>query len=329
MLWFCVGATACAPVAERVPLVDGAVQQAVATPRSTGEGPSAAPAADPSPEPTATALSPAPVPAAATAVTLLATIEVKGRAPKTGYDRDLFGDSWSDVDRNGCDTRNDILARDLSDETYKPGTRDCVVVSGQLVDPYTARTLSFTKADASAVQIDHVVALSNAWQTGAQQWSADRRLTFANNPLNLLAVDGPTNASKGDGDAATWLPPSKTYRCPMLARQIAVKAKYGLWVVPPEHDAMIRILSACPAEPVPTDRTLDVGPAVALAEPAPPAPTSEQPPHPPAPGHDGGTDPQFASCKQARANGLGPYLHGQDEEYGWYRDGDSDGSVCE
>lgn len=94
---------------------------------------------------------------------LLATLEVKGRAPNTGYERDLFGASWADVDRNGCDTRNDILNRDLTGQSFKPGTRDCVVISGQLADPYTARTLTFTKPDAGAVQIDHVVALSNAW----------------------------------------------------------------------------------------------------------------------------------------------------------------------
>jgi hypothetical protein len=104
----------------------------------------------------------------------------------------------------------------------------------------------------AAVQIDHVVALSDAWQKGAQQLSADTRRVFANDSLNLLAVDGPTNQGKSDGDAATWLPPSKPYRCPYVARQVAVKAKYGLWVTGAERDAIARILSTCPMQALPT-----------------------------------------------------------------------------
>lgn len=187
--------------------------------------------------------------------TLLATLPVKGRAPKTGYDRDRFGPAWTDTDRNGCDTRNDILARDLTGETFRAGTHDCVVLTGRLVDPYTGRTITFTKAQASAVQIDHVVALSDAWQTGAFGWPASRRLAFANDPLNLLAVDGASNQAKGDGDAATWLPPAKAYRCRYVARQVAVKAKYRLWVTAAEWDALARVLAACPAEPAPRGGT--------------------------------------------------------------------------
>ena len=180
-----------------------------------------------------------------TALATLSTLAVKGRAAKTGYHRDLFGPAWADTDRNGCDTRNDILARDLTGETFRAGTRNCVVLSGEFVEPYTGRTVSFSKADAGAVQIDHVVALSDAWQKGAQSWSASKRLAFANDPLELLAVDGPTNAAKSDGDAATWLPPNKAYRCAMVARQVAVKAKYGLWVTSAERDAVSRVLGSC------------------------------------------------------------------------------------
>ncbi|GAA4560986.1 HNH endonuclease family protein [Pseudonocardia xishanensis] len=197
----------------------------------------------------------APVGSAADA---LATLPVKGRAPKTGYTRDQFGQSWADVDRNGCDQRNDVLARDMTGETFKPGTRDCVVLTGTLVDPYTGRTIAFTRGQdtSTAVQIDHVVALSDAWQKGAQQLDAPTRLRLGNDPLNLLAVDGPTNNSKGDGDAATWLPPQRGYRCAYIARQVAVKAKYGLWVTRAEHDAIGRILADCPGEPIPVDDTV-------------------------------------------------------------------------
>ncbi|WP_051389172.1 HNH endonuclease family protein [Arthrobacter sp. 35W] len=183
----------------------------------------------------------------AQALAVLATLEVKGRAPKTNYDRAAFGEAWLDADANGCDTRNDVLRRDLQDAALVAGSR-CLVASGALHDPYTGTTIAFTRgADTSAaVQIDHVVALGNAWATGAQQLSAVQRANLANDPLNLLAVDGPTNQDKGSGDAATWLPPAKGYRCAYVARQVSVKAAYNLWVTPAERDAMERILRGCP-----------------------------------------------------------------------------------
>lgn len=187
-----------------------------------------------------------------TAAETLATLRVKGRAPKTGYSRDRFGTAWSDVDHNACDTRNDILNRDLANKEWRPGTHDCVVVAGTITDPYTGRALTFAKARAADVQIDHVVALSDAWQKGAQQWDATKRRAFANDPVELLAVDGPTNQRKGDGDAATWLPPERSFRCAYVARQIATKAKYGLWVTRAEHDAMARVLRRCPDQRLPT-----------------------------------------------------------------------------
>ncbi|MDR6416493.1 HNH endonuclease family protein [Pseudarthrobacter sulfonivorans] len=192
----------------------------------------------------ASPLTPAEV---ATARAELDTIPVKGRAPKTGYAREEFGPAWADVDRNGCDTRNDILARDLEGETFKPGTRNCVVATGRLADEYTGTIINFVRGNttSSAVQIDHLVALSDAWQKGAQRLSAEQRRQLANDPLNLMAADGPTNSAKGDKDAATWLPPSKLFRCEYVARQTAVKAKYHLWVTKAEHDAIAGILTGC------------------------------------------------------------------------------------
>ncbi|MER6944864.1 HNH endonuclease family protein [Nonomuraea sp. NPDC000554] len=177
----------------------------------------------------------------------LAKLAVKGRAPRTGFDRDNFGPAWSDVDHNGCDTRNDILKRDLRDEKFKPGTHDCIVVSGVLDDPYSGKTIDFKRGQdtSTAVQIDHLVPLSDAWQKGAQQWAASKRKEFANDPLNLLAVDGPLNNQKSDSDAATWLPPRKDYRCPYIARQVEVKTKYEVWVTAAEKTAMEGILSSC------------------------------------------------------------------------------------
>ncbi len=176
-------------------------------------------------------------------ISTLNSLEVKGRAPKTGYSRAQFP-HWSDLDRNGCDARNDILKRDLTDVIFKAGTRDCKVISGVLLDPFSNKVLTFTSVK-SAVDIDHLVALSNAWQTGAAYFDRSKRSQIANDPLNLLAVDARLNRQKGDGDAATWLPPHKPFRCEYVSRQVAVKAKYSLWVTAAEKDAITRVLNQC------------------------------------------------------------------------------------
>lgn len=176
---------------------------------------------------------------------LLATLPVKGRSPSTGYDREAdFGTAWLDVDHNGCDTRNDVLARDL---THVVRQGPCRVMSGDLVSPYTGATIAFVRGNTTStlVQIDHVVALENAWRTGAQRLSQAEREALANDPENLFAVDGRSNAQKRSADAATWLPAAKGFRCEYVAHQITVKATYRLWVVPAERDAMERVLSTC------------------------------------------------------------------------------------
>lgn len=275
------------------------------------------------------------------AMAALATLAVKGRAPRTGYDRENFGPAWADTDHNGCDTRNDILARDLSDITFRPGTHDCVVLTGVLNEPYTATQINFLRGQetSTAVQIDHVVALADAWQKGAQQLDEATRLAFANDPLNLLAVDGPANMQKSAGDAATWLPANRAFRCDYVARQISVKATYELWVTQAEKDAMVRVLADCPGQPLPTSQSATKAHEVSVVSTqAPvsmaPAPTVEQPAPEPAPAvvpafAETGTDPQFSSCKKAKAAGYGPYVAGVDPEYAWYRDGDNDGINCE
>jgi len=187
------------------------------------------------------------------ALEVLGELQVKGRAPKTGFDRSRFGSSWSDVDRNGCDTRNDILKRDLKTYIFQEESEGCVILRGTLVDDYSGTEIEFSRGRGSSalIQIDHVVALSNAWQTGAFRWSAETRKRFANDPLNLKAVKGSLNSQKGDGDAATWLPPNKSYRCQYIARQIAVKSRYALWVTQPEKSAMSQILKSCPEQLTP------------------------------------------------------------------------------
>jgi hypothetical protein len=152
---------------------------------------------------------------------------VRGRAAQTGYDHDQFGQAWLDTDRNGCDTRSDILARDLTDLRVTPGTNGCRAEAGTLADPYTGTLIRYVRGN-DTVDIDYVVALSNAWQTGAFGWEVRKRAALANDPVNLLAVDSGANPQKADGDTATWLPPNKSYRCSSAAQQVSVKVKYQL-----------------------------------------------------------------------------------------------------
>jgi hypothetical protein len=273
------------------------------------------------------------------AIDLLATLPIKGRAPKTGYDRELFGQAWLDVDRNGCDTRNDILKRDLTGITYTNSV-PCKVQTGTLADPYTGTSISFLRGNgtSTAVQIDHVVALSDAWQKGAQQLTTERRTAFANDPLNLQATDGPTNQKKSDGDAATWLPPNKGFRCEYVARQISVKAAYSLWVTQAEHDAMANILAGCSGQPAPTNQqapaaasspapAAEPAPVVAAPAPAAPAPAAAAPAVP-APAAPAPSAVFYANCAAAKAAGAAPILTGQ-AGYRAGLDRDLDGIACE
>ena len=255
---------------------------------------------------------------ASEALRILNTLPVKGRAPKTGYSRAQFGDAWSDIDHNGCDTRNDILNRDLTAKQHK-NSRGCVVISGILNDPYTGKVINFMrgKDTSEQVQIDHVVALSDAWQSGAQEISAQERLQLANDPENLLAVDGPANQQKSDSDAATWLPANASFRCSYVARQIRVKAKYHLWVKPAEKEAMINVLTPCAgaAEAPPAPKPAPDAPA--------PVPQVDTPPaQNPAPAL------AFQTCADARAAGY-RNMHRGAPGYSDHLDRDGDGIACE
>ena len=241
---------------------------------------------------------------ASAALKVLESLTVGGRGPKTGYSRAQFGPAWADVDHNGCDTRDDILNRDLSAKVWRAGTRDCVVLSGRFTEPYTGKEVTFSKAKASAVQIDHVVALSDAWQKGAAQWPASERLAFANDPLELLAVDGPTNEAKGDADAATWLPPNKSYRCTYVVKQISVKAKYHLGVTQAEHDAMARVLAGCGSASIPKPTTASVSPS------------------------SGSAGVFYSSCSAVRKAGKAPLYKGQ-PGYRAGLDADHNGVACQ
>lgn len=180
------------------------------------------------------------------AIVALEQLEIKGRAPKTGYDRDKFT-HWIDADHDGCDTRSEILERDAVPGTAHTDSKGCVN-GADIFDPYSASVITEAPGAGSEVDIDHVVALGDAWQKGAQDLTALQRQWLANDPTNLLAVDDTLNQKKSDSDAASWLPPNRDYRCAYVARQISVKARYHLWVTQAERDAMANILATCPQQ---------------------------------------------------------------------------------
>ncbi len=167
-------------------------------------------------------------------------------APK--YQRSFFGDGWADLDGDGCDTRNEILARDLDAVVYRKGTGNCVVQFGEFEEPYTGEFTEFERGAGTSelVQIDHVVALGNAWYAGAYQWDTKTRLEFANDPLNLLAVDGDANYDKAALTADQWLPYDPEFHCEFAARQVMVKARWNLTVKRKEAQTLRDILEGCP-----------------------------------------------------------------------------------
>ncbi len=254
-----------------------------------------------------------------------AALPVRGWLAHSGYSRGQFGDGWTDVNRNGCDTRNDILQRDLSRRSM---SGVCKVLSGQIRDPYTGELVFFVRGGASEIDIDHVVALSNAWSTGAAKWKFAKRVAIANDPLNLLAVGSSVNRQKSDSDAGEWLPPARGFRCTYVARQVAVKRKYGLWVTRSERTSMLRVLSSCPKVALPGPGkspvyATGVGNGPVQANDGGSGSTK------PVSSAGSGTDARYATCTAAKAAGLGPYYRGRDPEYSWYTDRDKDGIVCE
>ncbi|MHA7134736.1 GmrSD restriction endonuclease domain-containing protein [Oerskovia turbata] len=226
------------------------------------------------------------------ALATIALLEVGDRDQSLTFSPTAFGARFADTDGNGCDTRNDTLARSMSGVSFAPGATDCVVLTGLLADPYSGGDIAFERGPLSSgkVQVDHVVPLTDAWQKGAQGWDAPRREAFANDPLNILAVSGELNQQKGDGDASAWLPPNEAFHCAYAARQVGVKHTYGLRVTSSEKAALVAILSTCPGEPLPAGSTLPP-PRDPVLPPAPkprptPTPTPEPPPAvepPPAP----------------------------------------------
>ena len=177
----------------------------------------------------------------------LSTPGAQGVDTPPPYDRDAFGTPWRDVDDNGCDTRDDVLARDLVNITV--AADGCTVTSGLLRDPYTGDLIPFVRGvgTSTAVQIDHVVALSDAWDSGAWKWTEAQRAYLANDPRNLLAVDGPTNARKSDDGPATVLAEGLVDDvCGYVTRYEEVKDRYGLDMTVKDRRAVFNAVRGCP-----------------------------------------------------------------------------------
>lgn len=256
------------------------------------------PTADPPPAPGGDRPHPA------TAQQALAMVEVRERTATPGYDRRLFNVNGFDFDRNGCDARNDMLRRDLGDPVIKPGTNGCRVESGVLHDRYSGESVPVTR---DQVEIDHIVPLGNAWVSGAVSWAVEKRQEFANDPLNLVATQSRLNRSKAEHDAAGWLPPHAPAHCPYVARQLAVKWRYGLAVSPAEHAAMGEVLRACPAAPLPNGSESPLDPHIGQPVAPRPVPPGAGPPTAPPAGTERSTVTDVspgAFCSPEGATGL-------------------------
>jgi len=246
--------------------------------------------------------------------------QLKVSAPKlTGYSRDLFR-LWIDADGNGCDARKEVL---ISEARVKPTLlAGCRLSGGRWWSAYDNLYIT----DSGSLDIDHLVALSEAWQSGAWRWSPTTRKAYANDldyPLSLIAVTASTNRQKSDQDPAEWLPAFNEYRCTYVATWIAVKWRWRLTIDPAEQVALRLGITGCGAAarvPKPTRG------AITTAAPAAAGSTTTEPNATATPGK---LDPRFPYCSDALAAGYGPYTKGSDAEYDWYRDGDSDGVVCE
>lgn len=174
----------------------------------------------------------------------LCRLDVRQHQGATGYERSAFGEGWADLDGDGCNTRTEILARDMENPVHDPHNR-CRIIGGDFNDPYTANTLHFTQPPGAKIQIDHVVALGDAWASGANTWTDSQRLRYANDPRVLLAVDGKANQNKGKASADSWLPQNRAYRCAYARQQIHIKFVWNLSVTSAERAALLAALRHC------------------------------------------------------------------------------------
>jgi Excalibur calcium-binding domain/Protein of unknown function (DUF1524) len=292
---------------------------------SRGSQPAPATTTAPAPSPTTT---PALDAEKGSVLWILANdLEVRDR-DRVGYKRYKFGQAWADVDRNGCDQRNDVLRRDMVNLHTKPGTNGCALARGTLSlegDSYAAKRVRFKRGNGK-VEIDHVVSLADAWRAGAYAWDVDQREEFANDFMNLEALDSETNQDKNDETAAGWLPDDDDDQCALVVRQITIKHRYELSITPAEQQAMQQVLTS------PVCDGGDIKPQKVKEFKAPKAkPIGEPKPKPkPEPKSDPTPDrePYYRNCAAVRAAGAAPIYRGE-PGYARHLDRDGDGVGCE
>jgi hypothetical protein len=260
--------------------------------------------------PMATATAPAQAASAKRASVVLDGLKVKGERPQ-GYDRDLFR-HWIDADKDGCDAREEVL---LAESQAQPARGPGCSVRGRWLSAYDAALTT----DSSTFDIDHVVALAEAWASGARRWDARTREAFANDlgyAGSLIAVSASSNRAKSDSDPAEWLPPVRSYWCTYATTWIAVKYRWRLSVDRAERSALKVLITSCgdPVISLPPRASVTRGPGGNNDGGG---------------GSGGAVDPRFPTCTAAIAAGYGPYYQGIDPEYDWYIDRDGDGIVCE
>jgi hypothetical protein len=251
---------------------------------------------------------------------MLGRLAIAPESNSSTYKRTLFK-HWVDQDKDSCDTREEVLLQ----ESISPAKRSagCKITSGKWLSQYEKKT--FTKP--TGLDIDHMVPLKEAWESGAHSWTATQRQAFANDlgfKGSLIAVSASTNRSKGDKDPSKWLPANKSFVCTYVVTWIQVKYRWSLTIDADEHSAIVNTLGSCPVS-----KLFELPKQIIAPKQAPqsssPIVTESSPVETP------GTslDPRFDSCSTAKSEGYGPYVRGDDPEYDWYRDGDGDGIVCE
>jgi len=243
---------------------------------------------------------------------LLAELVVAEESFSSSYNRSAFK-HWTDADSNGCDTRREVLASESKNKTT------CrTLAGGSWVSVYdNAKT-----TNSSSFDVDHMVPLKEAWESGAYAWDSNTRASFANDlnyPHSLIAVSAKSNRSKSDRDPNNWMPPASSFQCQYVGRWIAVKYRWSLTVDPAEKNYLTGKVASCGSAAnviAPPKALVAIGPAPV----AKPSPTPTQ----------AGIHPKFSSCAEAERNGYrGPYIKGINPEYAWYQDRDKDGVVCE
>ena len=232
-----------------------------------------------------------------------------------GYQRNFFT-LWIDSDHDGCNTREEVLIAEAASTPSRNSA--CTLTGGKWFSAYDGQV--FTSA--SSLDIDHMVPLEEAWASGAYKWTSATRTAYANDlgyPRSLIAVSAGSNRSKGSDDPWLWMPTRTSYRCQYIDDWVAIKYRWNLAVDTREKQDLVTKLRSC------TGRTMVMKPLRATVRMgSSPAGSSSG-----SSSSNTGTDPRFSSCANAKAAGYGPYFRGRDAEYSWYRDGDSDGIVCE